>query len=124
LAAPFTKTLAPELLSRLEPLVVDNGFTAIITTNYDHSLHDARAHATRTWFSPVERGDGTLRGATVRRVFFIERIHGRADPQETMVVDSQDYAVWNGRTNPLISSSTYSSFAPACLLASHSSIRQ
>jgi hypothetical protein len=89
LAARFLEAKTTSELDRLQALI-SLPFSAIVTTNYDSSLHQVAA-ALRGWFSPVERGDGSLRGASLRRDFFIARIHGRADVPVTMVVDSEDY---------------------------------
>ncbi|HWM95213.1 MAG TPA: SIR2 family protein [Thermoanaerobaculia bacterium] len=89
LADPFIRDVSPHQLARLDALV-QLPFSAIVTTNYDASLHKARANK-RGWFSPVERGDGSLRGASLQRDFFIARIHGRAEMPSSMVVDNLDY---------------------------------
>lgn len=90
LAGPFRSTISPGDLNKLEALVGIN-VTAIVTTNYDHSLHDAHATFKKSWAVPIERGDGSLRGASLRKEFFVARIHGRAELPTSMVVDTQDY---------------------------------
>ncbi|MGH9195613.1 MAG: SIR2 family NAD-dependent protein deacylase, partial [Acidimicrobiia bacterium] len=65
-----------------------------MTTNYEHSLHDACARARRRWVQPIERD--TLRGATLSREFFVARIHGSAEQPTTMVVDATDYRLLRG----------------------------
>ncbi len=90
LAQPFTRVLTDSQTDLLVPLV-SLPFSAIITTNYDHSLHQASVKKAR-WFMPVEINDGTLRGSTFQREFFIARIHGRADVPQSMVVATEDYS--------------------------------
>lgn len=90
LAKPFERTPSEEEIDRLVPLA-SLPFCAIVTTNYDSSLHQAHAKNTGKWCIPVERGDGSLRTASNRRDFFIARIHGRAEMPEMMVVDEGDY---------------------------------
>lgn len=65
-------------------------FTSVVTTNYDHSLHQTCVQA-RKWFVPVERGDGSLRGAMFQREYMIARLHGRAEMPQTMAVATEDY---------------------------------
>ena len=89
LAAPFQGELPETMKARLVPLVA-LPFTAIVTTNYDHSIQQACVKRGR-WALPVELNDGTLRGATLQRDFFLARIHGRADAPESMVVSDEDY---------------------------------
>ena len=86
LAAPFTRDATN--LDRLDALV-HLPFSAIVTTNYDHSLHDAHSNVFRKWVTPVERGD--LRSASQSRDYFIARIHGNAEHPETLAVDINDY---------------------------------
>ena len=86
LAKPFT--VDPTNLDRLEALV-GLPFSAIVTSNYDHSLHDARSKASQKWVTPVERGN--LRSASQSRGYFIARIHGAAENPTSMAVDSNDY---------------------------------
>ena len=90
LAQPFTRVLTDSQTNLLVPLV-SLPFSAIITTNYDHSLHQAAVKKGR-WFLPVEINDDTLRGTTFQREFFIARIHGRADVPQSMVVATEDYS--------------------------------
>ena len=68
LAQPFTRALTDSQTDLLVPLV-SLPFSAIITTNYDHSLHQASVKKGR-WFLPVEINDDTLRGTTFQREFF------------------------------------------------------
>ncbi len=91
LAAPFTQELSPELVDRLCPLVT-LGFTAIVTTNYDTSMHQARARAGKGWTLPIELDDDSLGGASLATSFFLARLHGRAQKPTSMVVDQADYA--------------------------------
>ncbi len=86
LAEPFTREA-----TNLDKLVALVGlrFSAIVTTNYDHSLHDAHSKVFRKWVVPVERG--SLRSASQSRDYFIARIHGNAEKPTSMVVDTSDY---------------------------------
>ncbi len=91
LSREFLRTIPEEKLALLEPLA-KLSFAAIVTTNYDKSLHNICAKVKGSWIQPVERGDGTMRGASLRiGDFFIARIHGRAEQPLTMVVDDGDY---------------------------------
>jgi len=90
LANPFERTPSEKEIDRLVPLA-SLPFRAIVTTNYESSLHHARAKAVGRSCFHVERGDGSLRSASSRRDFFIARIHGRAEMPEMMVVDESDY---------------------------------
>ncbi len=76
---------------KLGPLV-SLPFDAIVTTNFDRSLHDAfsRAHG-RTAFA-AELGDPSLKRALYSwKDPYIARIHGRAEVPQTMVIDGDDY---------------------------------
>jgi hypothetical protein len=90
LAAPFTRRYTEDELDRIVPLV-SLGFTAIVTTNYDRSFHEACVRARLGWVTPVERGDDSLKGASFKQELFIARIHGRAEQPSRMIVDTQDY---------------------------------
>lgn len=90
LAAPFRRTFSDEEIDRLVPLV-GLAFTALVTTNYDQSLHEACVRARLGWVTPVERGDESLKGASFKSDLFIARIHGRAEQPSGMIVDKQDY---------------------------------
>src|SRR5437867_2594163 len=88
LAGPFKAKVTNSVLDKLMPLV-GLPFSAIVTTNYEHSLHDAYAYKWRRWVPPVERGQ--LRSATLSREFFVARIHGSADQPTSMAIDTSDY---------------------------------
>lgn len=88
--APFSVTMTDALLERLEPLV-DLPFSAIITTNYDNVLHKTCVYK-RKWYVPVERGDGTLKGAVFQSEFFIGRLHGRVEDPTRMAFATEDYS--------------------------------
>jgi hypothetical protein len=90
LAHLFTPQHDKETLERLCPLVA-LGFTAIVTTNYDSSMHNACAAAGKLWARPVELDDDSLKGASLSTDFFIARAHGRASMPTSMVVDTADY---------------------------------
>lgn len=66
-------------------------FFAVITTNYDRSIHDAYAKVYGRAPYTVELYDSTLPNALYRREFYIARIHGRAEVPKEMVIDSDDY---------------------------------
>lgn len=99
LAAPFVAKLSDKQIDRLIPLVT-LPFTSIVTTNYDHSLHETCVHA-RKWFVPVERGDGTLRGAVFQRDFSIVRLHGRVELPQSMAMTTEDYAALSSESDYL-----------------------
>jgi hypothetical protein len=88
IAEPFHAAIADGVLERLLPLA-KLPFTAIVTTNYEHSLHDACSRVRTRWVQPIERD--TLRGASLAREFFVARIHGNAEQPTTMIVDAVDY---------------------------------
>ncbi len=88
LSDPFKAQVADTELEKLVPLV-SLPFSAIVTTNYEHSLHDACARARGRWVQPVERG--SLRIASLSRDFYLARIHGNAEQPESMVIDAADY---------------------------------
>ncbi len=90
LGAPFQIEVQPKVLERLDALV-QLPFSAIVTTNYDTAIHRVRT-GKKGYFTPIERGDGSMRGASLQREFFLARIHGRAELPASMVVDSNDYA--------------------------------
>jgi len=101
LAKPFTVLPAEKELEKLSPLI-SLSFSAVVTTNYDRILHEASARVAEqrreagdqsrtSWTMPVERNDGSLRGAALRRDYFIARIHGRAELPTSMIVDDHDY---------------------------------
>jgi len=98
LAAPFRSPpdYSPDRLRILMVLP----FSAVITTNYDRSLHDAyqlllrdqqQSGLSLTAPQHVELGDLSMRHAVYWTQFYIARIHGRAEIPETMVVDRNDY---------------------------------
>jgi hypothetical protein len=75
-------------------------FSAVVTTNYDRSLHDAyynlferQKESGLTLKAPkhVELGDSSMRQAIFWTDFYIARIHGRAEIPQTMVFDRNDY---------------------------------
>jgi len=101
LASPFTSTpnYSPNKLRALMALP----FSAVVTTNYDRSLHDAyyslferQLESGLTLKAPkfVELGDSSMRQAIFWTDLYIARIHGRAEIPQTMVLDRNDY----GRT--------------------------
>ena len=77
--------------TKLNPLM-NLGFEAIVTTNYDRSLHDSSAAVSRKAPRPFELDDGSLRQAPYCNEFYIARLHGRAEIAESMVVDTDDFA--------------------------------
>jgi hypothetical protein len=98
LAAPFRS--GPHYDPQLLHILMVLPFSAVVTTNYDRSLHDAyqslfnareESHLTLTAPQHVELGDVSMRDAVYWTQFYIARIHGRAEIPETMVVDRNDY---------------------------------
>jgi hypothetical protein len=98
LASPFANaaTYSPSKLHGLIALP----FSAVVTTNYDRSLHDAyynlydkQTESGLSLQAPkyVELGDLSMKQAVFWTDFYIARIHGRAEIPETMVVDRNDY---------------------------------
>ena len=86
LAEPFTRDATnPDKLDALVGLP----FSAIVTTNYDHSLHDVHSNVFHKWVTPVNRG--SLRSSSQSRDYFIARIHGTAENPTSMAVDTNDY---------------------------------
>jgi len=100
LAEPFSFLPADTELEKLYPLL-RLPFAAIVTTNYDRVLHEGyvrsaeerRFHGDQrpAWPIPIERNDGSLRGAALRHDFFIARIHGRAEMPASIIIDNRDY---------------------------------
>lgn len=87
LAVPFTSPPYPEKLNALVSLP----FSAIFTTNYDRSLHDAFANVVGKSPIAVELEDPTMIRAPFLTDFYIARIHGRAELPETIVFAEDDY---------------------------------
>lgn len=88
IAEPFRITIPDNEIEKLVPLA-SLPFTGIVTTNYEHSLHDACAHARGRWVLPIERDN--LRGASFSRELFVARIHGNAEEPTSMALDAGDY---------------------------------
>jgi hypothetical protein len=131
LAAPFISApnYSPNNLRALMALP----FSAVVTTDYDCSLHDAyysllikQEESGLTLKAPknVELGDPSMRQAIFWTDFYIARIHGRAEIPETMVLDRNDYR----RTEDDPSSRTFSCISSrattVCLWDIHLLIRQ
>ncbi len=89
LARPFERDKFDA--TKLNPLM-NLGFEAIVTTNYDRSLHNSSAAVSRKAPRPFELDDGSLRQAPFCDEFYIARLHGRAENSESMVVDTDDFA--------------------------------
>lgn len=98
LASPFlnAKNYFPNKLHALMALP----FSAVVTTNYDRSLHDAyfnlysnRKESGLSLNAPkyVELGDLSMKQAIFWIDFYIARIHGRAEIPQTIVLDRNDY---------------------------------
>ena len=88
LSSPFRAQVGDEALDKLTPLT-KLPFGAIVTTNYDRSLHDSFARSRGRWAPPAERQG--LGAVATSREFFIARIHGNAEDATSMVVDAADY---------------------------------
>ena len=87
LSEPFINTPRSENLRALISLP----FFAIVTTNYDRSLHHAYADVYRKAPNTVELCDSTISNAPFRHEHYIARIHGRAEVPKDMVVDDENY---------------------------------
>lgn len=89
LAAPFsTDRYNPRPLAALLSLPFD----AVVTTNFDRSLHDAFAIAHQKAPFSAELADPSLKQATYNwKEPFVARIHGRAEVPSTMVLDETGY---------------------------------
>ena len=87
IATPFYSPPSSERLRALVSLP----FTAIFTTNYDRSLHDAFANVIGKSPKTVELGDPTMSRAPYYTDFYIARIHGRVEVPETIVFAEDDY---------------------------------
>ncbi len=90
LGAPFRAQPKADEIERIVPLIKLKP-TAIVTTNYDRSLHHAYSHLHRTSPLPIEIDDASLSTAAVLTEFFVARIHGRAEEPQTMILDTRDY---------------------------------
>ena len=88
LAEPFAA--GKYTASRLDDLC-SLPFAAMVTTNYDRSLHDAIVKWRSEAAQCVELQDPTLRAAAFWNHFYIARIHGRAELPETIVLEQDDY---------------------------------
>jgi hypothetical protein len=66
-------------------------FTAVFTTNYDRSLHDAYSEVARRASKTVELGDPTMRMALFNKDFYIARLHGRVEVPSSLILDEVDY---------------------------------
>ena len=87
LAIPFRSPSSPQKLQALVSLP----FSAVFTTNYDRSLHDAFASVFGKSAATVELGDPTMDKAPFITKFYIARIHGREEVPETIVLSEDDY---------------------------------
>ncbi len=67
-------------------------FRAVVTTNYDLSIHDAVARVRGKVPRPLELGDPTLRQGPYLDDFYVARIHGRAELATSIVIATDDYA--------------------------------
>lgn len=87
LAIPFCSPPSSKKLRALVSLP----FSAIFTTNYDRSLHDAYASVVGKSAITVELEDPTMSTAPYLTDFYIARIHGRAEVPQTIVFAEDDY---------------------------------
>ncbi len=87
IAAPFISIPAVSELHGLASLP----FTAVITTNYDRSLHDAVANVMKKSPNTVELSDPTMTRAPYFTDFYIARVHGRAEVPESIIFADDDY---------------------------------
>lgn len=90
IAAPFRVELPPEKLTLLHPLFL-LPFGGVITTNYDHSQHDAYSSAKGRAAVQIELDGHTMLGGADQTSFFIARIHGSAELPSSMVLFPSSY---------------------------------
>lgn len=74
----------------LEPLV-SLPFTAIVTTNFDTSLHQAYTSAKKAFPKAAGPADTPLKECAYWSEFYIARIHGKVEYPPSMVLASQQY---------------------------------
>lgn len=89
LASPFVAVPDAKSLARISSLV-QLPVSAIVTTNYDQTIHRALTEA-KVFTRSVELDDDSLRGAHLSTEFFVARLHGRAERPSSMVLDRADY---------------------------------
>lgn len=90
LAAPFRAEIPKEKLELLYPLFA-LPFGGVVTTNYDHSQHDAFSHAKRRAPVQIELEGKSMLGGADQTSFFIARIHGSAELPSSMVLYPGSY---------------------------------
>ena len=100
LAAPFKPEPKAGEIERIVPLIKLKP-SAIVTTNYDRSLHHAYSQLNRSSPLPIEIDDETLMNAVLQTEFFVARIHGRAEKPQTMILDTRDYETLSKKPNYL-----------------------
>lgn len=88
LASPFEKSRYDH--TRLHSLV-KLPFEAVVTTNFDSSLHDSWAAINRCTPRSFELDDQSLKQADFYEDFYIARIHGRVEMPQSMVVERDDF---------------------------------
>jgi hypothetical protein len=87
LAEPFGPTKYDSV--PLRPLL-SLPFSAAVTTNFDHSIHDAWAGAHQRAAIEASLGDATLRRVIHQKDFYVARLHGVAEVPESIVIDDDD----------------------------------
>lgn len=78
-------------LEKLRSLM-EVGFSAMVTTNFDRVLHHAYSFVYRRSPLNLELDDDSLRAGAGLSEFFIARIHGRVEHPESIVFDEFSYA--------------------------------
>ena len=68
--------------------LIDLGFGAAVTTNFDRVLPGAYARQTRKFPRCLEIDDDTLKAGPMLGEYFIARIHGREEKPESLIFDS------------------------------------
>jgi hypothetical protein len=90
----FVQLLSPPIddaaLEKLRPLM-EVGFTAVVTTNFDRVLHNAYAFVHRRSPLLLELDDDSLKAGAMLSEYFIGRIHGRIEKPEDVVFDEFGY---------------------------------
>lgn len=96
LASPFGDERAdPDKLEQLVKLP----FRAIVTTNFDRSLHHAWAAVNRKAPRSFELDDGSLKQAAFEGGYYVARIHGRVDRPDSMVLSCEDFSKLDENSN-------------------------
>lgn len=91
----FVQLLNPAIedaaLEKLRPLM-ELGFTAVVTTNFDRVIHNAYSFVHRRTPLLLELDDDSLKAGANLSEFFVARIHGRIEKPEGIVFDEYSYS--------------------------------